>query len=464
MKATKKKVAPIAIDKYIDHIKSDFVSDLKELVDIPSVSMDPNCKKDITKTAVRAKELINKFGATAEIILTDGNPVVIGKFHLSDDYPTVTVYNHLDVQPADAEEWETAPFSMQIVKDKYLGRGTTDDKGPALTALYAANYAHENKIPININFLWELEEEIGGPNFARFLEVNKDNLKTNSIVVSDTIWVSRDKPAISYGLRGMQCMTFRLDTGKKDLHSGLTGGLARNPIGEMAHLISKCYDAKTGEVKIPHFYDDVKDLEQDEIDNFIASGFNTDIFQKAHELYSLRTTDVMDAAKRIWAMPTFEVHGLIGGYTGPGVKTIVPHFSEAKVSMRLVPNQDPNKIIQLVSDFVRSINPDVEICAQGTLQPYVGDFAGPYSQAAKRAMQRAFGKEPAFVREGGSIGAVLSMKDILNVPITFLGLSLPEHGYHSINENYDWQQASGGIKMFVHYFEEIVKIMDPKES
>jgi acetylornithine deacetylase/succinyl-diaminopimelate desuccinylase-like protein len=440
------------IEKYIAGSKQAYEADLKKLVDIPSVSMDPERQGDILKTAETACAYLKSIGANAEIIKTKGNPIVFGEIINDPKYPTVAIYNHLDVQPADASEWKTEPFDMVIEDGVYRGRGTTDDKGPALTVMYAAKYAREQKLPINIKFIWELEEEIGSDHFEQFLKDHKAKLATNSVVVSDTIWVSRERPAIQYGLRGLQGLMIKLKTGAKDVHSGLTGGLARNPIGELAQLIAECYDAKTGVVKIPGFYDDVAPLAKEELANFVKSGFSLSGFQKAHELKSLRAADINEAVTRIWAKPTFEVHGIVGGYTGPGVKTIVPHQAEAKISMRLVPNQDPDKVFDIVSSFIKQRLPDCEIIKEGSLRPFLGDVGGPFNKAAHDAMLFAFGVEPAFNREGGSIGAVLSMNEVLSVPIVFLGLSLPEHGYHSINENFDWRQASGGIKMFIKYF------------
>jgi acetylornithine deacetylase/succinyl-diaminopimelate desuccinylase-like protein len=440
------------LTEYIEKTRSTYEKKLKEWVDTPSVSMDPSHKQDILEQAKKAKELLTELGAHAEIIETKGNPVVTGEFKSGSDHPTVLVYNHLDVQPADASEWKAPPFTMAIEGDKYLGRGTTDDKGPALAVLYAAKYAYDNKIPLNIKFCWELEEEIGSPSFHEFLKKNADSLKAASIVISDTVWVSKDKPAIPYGLRGLQAGLIKLQTGAKDVHSGEVGGLARNPITEMTKLISECVDATTGEVKIPGFYDDVLKESDEELEGFVRSGFSINHFKTAHELRSLRTDNAKEGAARIWARPTFEVHGITGGYSGPGVKTIVPYRAEAKISMRLVPDQDPDKVIELLKKFVKERCPDAEVSKEGSLKPYVGDFKGPFPTAAKQAMKLAFDKDVAFVREGGSIGAVVSMKELLGVPIVFLGLSLPEHGYHAINENFDWQQASGGIKLFVHYF------------
>jgi acetylornithine deacetylase/succinyl-diaminopimelate desuccinylase-like protein len=453
--------AQIDLDKvaaYVKSVQQEYESNLKKFVDIPSVSMEPERKGDIEAAAEFARNLLKDSGASAKIVKTKGYPVVMGEFRAAENAPTVTIYNHLDVQPADPTEWIKPPFNMQIDNGVYSGRGTTDDKGPALSVFYAAEYAHQNGLPLNIKFVWELEEEIGSPNFEQFLKDNRQDLATDSIVISDTIWVSRERPAIPYGLRGMQCCLLKLKTGVKDVHSGLTGGLARNPIGELANLISLCYDAKSGEVKFPGFYDGVSPVDQDELDNFVKSGFTVAKFRAAHELLSTRTEDAKDGAARIWAKPTFEVHGITGGYSGPGVKTIVPHQAEAKISMRLVPEQCPDKIFEALKQFVAKQAPDVEIVRDGSLKPFLGHFKGPFADAAAGAMKAAFGIEPAFTREGGSIGAVVSMQEQIGVPIVFLGLSLPEHGYHAVNENFDWQQASGGMRMFVEYFERISKI------
>ncbi len=443
------------IDQYISSHKSNYEQNLKMLVDIPSVSADPAHKKDVERVAQAASDLLKQFGAQSEIIKTEGNPVVYGCFSHSKDAPTLTIYNHLDVQPADPNEWQNPPFSLTIKDDLYKGRGATDDKGPALAALYAAKYANEKSLPLNIKFIWETEEEIGSPNFLSFLKANKEKLQTDSILVSDTIWLNKDTPSISYGLRGMSCVLVKLRTGKKDVHSGTTGGVARNPIGELSQLINECYDAKTGEVKIPGFYDDVLPVAEHEVDNMKKSGFSIDHFKKAHELMAVRVDDPIEAMKRIWVKPTLEIHGIVGGYTGPGVKTIVPHQAEAKISMRLVPNQKPENIFQLFKNFVKAKCPDAEVIEDGNLCPFLNNYTDKYNQTAAAAIKSTFNCEPVFTREGGSIGAVVSMDEVLKAPIVFLGLSLPEHGYHAINEHFDWQQASGGIKLFADYFNKI---------
>jgi acetylornithine deacetylase/succinyl-diaminopimelate desuccinylase-like protein len=438
-------------------VQNEFESKLREWVEIPSISAEPERRADIERLADNAVQYIRECGGTAEKIPTPGNSVVVGRFLAGPAYPTVTVYNHLDVQPADEPQWKRPPFIFHRENGRYVGRGTTDDKGPALTAFFGARLAFQRKLPLNIQFIWELEEEIGSPNFEHFIKAYAGSLKTDSVVVSDTIWIARGKPAVGYGLRGLAPFRLLLETGTKDVHSGTTGGAARNPIGELCQLISECYDARTGRVKIPGFYADVAKPTRQEMQSFLASGFNVNSFKRAHELKGIRSGSAGEVMQRLWTRPTFEVHGIVGGYTGTGVKTAIAPAAEAKLSIRLVPNQNPDKVFALVRKFVKQRNPDVKVVPESFLSPFLGPRDGPYIDAATDAMRFAFGKKPAFVREGGSIGAVVTMQKYLKVPIVFLGLSLPEHGYHAPNENYDWEQASGGMRMFERYFENLAR-------
>jgi acetylornithine deacetylase/succinyl-diaminopimelate desuccinylase-like protein len=446
---------PRQIDAYLGSIRERFEDRLAHLVEIPTVSMVPDHQPDIERGARAAAELLQECGAQAEIVPTGGNPVIVGTFGAGAGRQTVTIYNHMDVQPAQEPGWKQEPFRFRKEDGRYYGRGSTDDKGPALTALFAARYAADHSIPLNIRFVWEMEEEIGSPHFEEFITKRLPSLQTDSVLVSDTIWLARGTPAIPYGLRGMKPARLVLRTGGKDAHSGLTGGAARNPIAELAAVLCGLHDARTGRVKIPGFYKDVVKPSAKEIRSFQASGFNLKTFQAAHELKSLRTRNPKEVMIRIWASPTFEVHGIAGGYQGPGVKTVVPPFAEAKISMRLVPKQDPKKIFALLKRAVARLNKDVEVIEESGLGPYLGPFTGPYADAAREALRFGFGKAPAFIREGGSIGAVVTMEKYLKAPIMLIGLSLPEHGYHAPNENYDWGQAAGGIKSFVKYFSDI---------
>jgi acetylornithine deacetylase/succinyl-diaminopimelate desuccinylase-like protein len=448
------------ISAFVEAARPEFEAKLREWVEIPTISAEPDHRADIERLADRAVEYLRSLGGEADKFATPGNPVVFGRFFTGENNPTVTIYNHLDVQPANEPQWTRPAFVFGNEDGRYFGRGATDDKGPALSALFGARFAFERKIPLNIQFIWELEEEIGSPNFEHFVKANLARLRTDSVAVSDTIWIARGKPAVAYGLRGLAGMRILLETGTKDVHSGLTGGAARNPIGEICQLLAECHDARTGKVKIPGFYDDVAKLSRKELDNFLASGFDVRRFKRAHELKKIRSEDAADVVRRIWGAPTFEVHGIVGGYTGPGVKTAIAPKAEAKVSMRLVPNQNPDKIFKLVKRFMQDRNPDVEVIPEPFLRPFLGPVEGPYADAARAAVRAAFGKDPAFVREGGSIGAVVTMQKYLKTPIIFLGLSLPEHGYHAPNENFDWEQASGGMRLFANYFELLSRSTD----
>jgi len=430
---------------------------LKDFVEIPSISAEPARKADVERCAELGAATIRALGGRAELHrVPGGNPIVLGAFESGKGRPTVTVYNHLDVQPAskETEPWRTEPFKLTKLGDMYFGRGATDDKGPALSALLGARAAIGAGVPVNVKFLWETEEEVGSPHFAETLRAIGPAAATDAVVVSDTVWVSRGRPSLSAGLRGLQRLTFHLETAETDQHSGTTGGAARNPVAELAQIAAEIFDARTGRVRIPGFYDDVEKLTKKQLADFKAAGFSVKTFMEDHGFKSIRTKDPLEVMKRLWAMPTFEVHGLVGGYAGPGVKTIVPPRAELKASVRLVPDMRGEKVVKLVKAFVKKRNPDVRVEGGSSAAPYKGITSGPWVEAAKRSVKFAFGKDPVFVREGGTIGAVLSMEQILKCPIVFMGLSLPDHGYHAPNENFDWGQAGGGIVAFAKFFEE----------
>ena len=438
--------------------REEFETLLRRFVETPTVSVDPNHLDDIKKGVELTVQTLEGFGAKAQVYRADkGNPVVHATFGNDNSVPTVTVYNHIDVQPAsrETEPWDTEPFTFTKKGDTYYGRGTTDDKGPALSALFGARAAIEANVPVNIRFLWEFEEEIGSPNFEKIITKAATDLRTDSVVVSDTVWVSRNRPASSAGLRGLLGFVLTLETGTVDTHSGETGGASRNPIAELMQLVCELYDARTGKIKIKGFYDDVIPPSKKELQDWANCGFTTRGFKKAHHLKKMRSEDPLEVMKRIWGMPTLEVHGIVGGYQGPGVKSIVPPRAELKASFRLVPVQDPVKIKKLLTAAVKERNPDVNIQFESAAPAFRTVLEGELPQALKRAIKFAFGREAVFVRDGGTIGAMTSIEKVLKCPVLFLGLSLPEHGYHAPNENFDWQQASGGMVAFAKYFEEI---------
>ena len=448
----------------IANLRAEFADKLTALVGIPSVSMEPDRHAEVRRCAELACAYLRESGAQAEVVKTQGLPIVVGRAIQDPAFATVTIYNHLDVQPADSEDWRTSPFTLEAIGDRFFGRGATDDKGPALTALFAARLALAAKVKLNFQFLWECEEEIGSPSFATALAAlakGQPGLRTDSILVSDTIWPSASQPAIPIGLRGLLAFVVRLQTGDKSVHSGTTGGAARNPVGELCALIAACYEARTGKVLIPGFYDGICKPTARERQDLARAGFARKNFQKAHGLRSLRFADDARLREAIMTRPTFEVHGLTGGYAGPGVKTIVPHAAEAKLSCRLVPGQDPKEVFRLVKNFIAQKCPDAEVVFDAALQPYLADSKGPFLQAALAAAKEAFGKDAALTREGGSIGAVVTLARILRKEVVLLGLSLPEDGYHAINESFSWRQAENGMALFYRYFHNLADLAAP---
>ncbi len=448
------------LDARVQSLRPVFVRHLKAVVEIPSVSAQTRHREDIRRCAETAAGLIREVGGTAEIVETAKHPVVLGELMSDPGHPTLSIYNHLDVQPDEEgrDGWTRPPFVFGEAGDRFYARGATDDKGPAVSALMAARLAREEGLPLNIRLIWELEEEIGSPSFAGFMSRHGARLKPDSVLVSDTIWLAAGKPAVPYGLRGLAGATLKLRTAAKDAHSGLAGGVARNPIAELADVVARCADARTGTILIEGFDRTWQPVADEEAKDFVASGFSVESFKRAHQLEKLRSEDPVEVTQRIWGRSTFEVHGIAGGYQDEGVKTVVPPAGEAKVSMRLVPPQDPDECLRLLIAHVKKLNPDVEVTIQKGLRPFAGERTGPFAEAASDALEFGFGARPAFVREGGSIGALLSMVETWNVPLTLLGLSLPEDGYHGPNESFAWGQGRGGMLTFMRYFERVAGI------
>jgi acetylornithine deacetylase/succinyl-diaminopimelate desuccinylase-like protein len=442
---------------YAARVRPSYESWLKRLVEIPTVSSDPARRDDVARGAAAAAELIDSLGGRARVVKTGGHPLVAGAFPGPKGAPTITLYNHLDVQPADrqAEGWRTDPFRFTVRDGRYWGRGTTDDKGPALAALFGAAAAHQAGLPATVKLLWETEEEIGSPHFATTLRKLGRAAATDAVVISDGSWLTRKRPTVASGLRGFKGFRFTLETADADAHSGIAGGAIRNPLAELMALACALHDARTGRVKVPGFYDGIVQPTKQERADFLGSGFTVPRFRKDNHVRLLRSHDALEVMERLWTRPTFEVHGLAGGYQGPGLKSIVPARGELKVSCRLVPGQDPDRIARLVLAFAKKHNPDVVgETTPGGAAASVWKTTGPLAAAVKAAVAFGFGREPAFVRDGGSIGTVLLMEEILGCPVGFLDLSMPDHGYHAPNENFEWAQAASGMAAFARLVEE----------
>jgi len=443
------------INSKIEQEKSKFLAQYTKIVETPSVSSQSKHDSDVRKTAEIARDYLIEAGATAQIFETSGHPVVWGRFENDPKAPTVAIYNHLDVQPAEQgkDGWTMEPFKLVEKDGRFYSRGSTDDKGPAMTAFWGAKMARDFGIKTNVEFIWELEEEDGSPNFHEGIAQIKKVSKAQSVIVSDTVWLSPEQPAMTQSLRGLLGFIVTLNTAQKDTHSGLTGGAARNPITELCELVSKCVNAKTGEILIPGLEKTYKKPTPEMLRDFVNTGFDVARFKKVHGLNLLRSDKPEDVVAAIWAMPTFEVHGIDGGYTGEGIKTVVPHKARALLSMRLAPGQDMDMTYEVVKGYIQSLNKDCSLEIMKESKPFSAPTNTPQNTIIQDAIEFAFGKRPVYAAEGGSIGAVVTMNETLGVPVYFMGLSLPEDNYHGPNESFAWRQIEGGVKAFVKLFE-----------
>jgi acetylornithine deacetylase/succinyl-diaminopimelate desuccinylase-like protein len=435
-----------------------FEDRLRTLVELPTISMDPSRGPEAEACAEVALELIRHFGGTATLLRAGGKPYVHGRFGDPRRH-SVLVYNHLDVQPAEEPEWKGEPFRMRIDGERYLGRGTTDDKGPALTCLLAIAHAVRRDSSLGFQLLWEFEEEVGSPHFPELLREHQARLGgVRAVLVSDTLWVSAEQPSMDVGLRGFQALVLKLRTAEVDAHSGVVGGGAPNPIAALARVLAACFDASTGRILVPGVDEGIVPVSDAEMDLYVQSGFDVERFRSTYGFRRLMANDTRGLLRRLWTEPTFEVHGIAGGYQGPGIKSIVPAWAEAKVSLRLVPGQSPARVVESIRRFVAEVDPLVEVVPLGSAPAFVTSVDAPECKAMDRAAERVLGKGLALTRGGGSIPAVAMMAEMFRAPVLLMGLSLPEHGYHAPNEFFDWTQARRGVELYASWFEELERL------
>ncbi len=435
-----------------------FEDHLRTLVELPTVSADPARGPETEACAEAALALIRHFGGAATLLRVGGKPYVHGRFG-DPKRPSVLVYNHLDVQPADEPEWKGEPFRMRIDGERYLGRGTTDDKGPALTCLLTIAQAVRRDSPLGFQLLWEFEEEVGSPHFSEMMREQRATLgDVRAVLVSDTLWVSAEQPSMDVGLRGFQGLFLKLRTAEVDAHSGVVGGGGPNPLAGLVRVLAACFDASTGRILVPGVLDDVAPVSDAEMDLYVRSGFDVERFRSTYGFRRLLASNPRELLRRLWTQPTFEIHGISGGYQGPGIKSIVPAWAEAKVSLRLVPGQSPAKVVDAIRRFVAELDPLVEVVPVGAAPAFVTSVDAPECKAMNRAAERVLGKGLALTRGGGSIPAVAIMAEMLSAPVLLMGLSLPEHGYHAPNEFFDWTQARRGVELYASWFEELERL------
>lgn len=453
------------LKNYIEQNKDRFLEELFSLIRIPSISSKTENKADMVRCAERWKELILAAGADkAEVMPTDGNPVVYGEKMVDPKAPTVLVYGHYDVMPVDPEElWNTKPFEPVIKDGKIWARGADDDKGQSFMHAKAFEYlVKTGQLTCNVKFMLEGEEEIGSTSLYGFCEKNKELLKSDIILVSDTSMIATDTPSITVGLRGLTYLEVEVKGPNADLHSGIFGGAVANPINILCQMIASLTDERN-RINIPGFYDDVLVVSDEERALMAQAPFNLEEYKKALDIEEIHGEEGYTTIERTGIRPTLDVCGIWGGYTGEGSKTVLPSEAHAKVSMRLVPNQNSQKIAELFQKHFESMAPKcvkvkVTPCHGG--EAYVSPIDMPAYKAAEKAYETTFGKRPIPTRSGGSIPIIAGFEKILGVKSILMGFGLGSDAIHSPNENYKLEHFFKGIETipyFYQYFGEMMK-------
>lgn len=453
------------IKDYIEKNKDRFLDELFGLIRIPSISSLQEHKADMQHAAEYWKNIILNAGADkAEIMLTDGNPVVYGEKIINSSLPTVIVYAHYDVMPVDPIElWKSPPFEPEIRDGKIFARGADDDKGQGFMHAKAFELmVKTNTLPCNVKFMIEGEEEIGSSSLGKWCRQNKEMLKADIILVSDTGMIAPDIPSITTGLRGLAYWQIEVTGPNRDLHSGLFGGAVANPINVLCKMIADMQD-ETGKITIPGFYDDVLEASTEERKKLNMAPFDEEEYKKAIEVKALKGEAGYTTIERTGIRPSFDVCGIWGGYTGEGAKTVLPSKAYAKISCRLVPNQDNEKIAKLFKQYFESIAPDyvsVEVTPLHGGQAYICPIDLPAYKAAEKAYMDVFGKLPVPVRSGGSIPIISTFEQVLGIKSILMGFGLESDSIHSPNENYPVYNFLKGIEtipLFYKYFAEIMQ-------
>lgn len=456
---------------YIEKNKERFLDELIELLKIPSISADSAYREDIRKTAEAIKTQLEKAGCdSVEICETPGNPIVYGEKIIDKNLPTVLVYGHYDVQPPDPLDlWDSAPFEPVIKKTDIhpegaiFARGSCDDKGQMYMHVKALEYmVQTNQLPCNVKFMIEGEEEVGSVSLGWFVERNKEKLKNDVILISDTGMIAKDTPSITTGLRGLSYVEVEVTGPNRDLHSGLYGGAVANPINILCKMIAQLHD-ENNHITIPGFYDDVEELSHDERKKMAEAPFSLDAYKKALDIDDVYGEKGYSTNERNSIRPTLDVNGIWGGYTGEGAKTVIASKAFAKISMRLVPDQDWKKITELFQKHFESIAPAgvrVKVKPHHGGEAYVTPIDSPGYQAAEKAYETTFGKTPIPQRSGGSIPIVALFERELKSKTILMGFGLDSDAIHSPNEHFGiWNYLKGieTIPQFYHYFTEIRK-------
>jgi acetylornithine deacetylase/succinyl-diaminopimelate desuccinylase-like protein len=453
------------LDKILSTLKADHdaaLAELFEFMKFQSVSADPAHGGDVRRCAEWLAALLTRDGFTASVEETGGHPAVVARWQKAPDAPTVLVYGHYDVQPALMEDgWASDPFEPQLRKGRICGRGASDDKGQLFchVAGLRAHLRAVGKLPVNVIMLFEGEEESGSDNLESYLVAKRDQLACDAVIVSDTAQYAGGRAALTYGLRGLTYLEVTLTGPNRDLHSGTLGGVVANPATALARMVGLLLD-ESGRVNVPGFYDDVKPLEQWERDAWAKLNYD-----EAALAAELGVTDLFGepgytAVERMWARPTLDVNGIWSGYTGEGAKTVIPSVAGAKLSCRLVPDQEPDKIAELVERRLRLSCPPgltMEVKHLHGAKPVLLPSEGKFVDCAKAAVGAAWGEDPVFIREGGSIPVVETFVRVLDAPVVLMGFGRPDDRIHGPDERFHLEDFHRGMEASARFWEGLGK-------
>ena len=452
------------LTEYIDSKRDDHLNELYEFLRIPSVSAQSEHKPDIERAAKWVAEKLRAAGLdNVEILPTKMHPLVYGESLRAPGKPTILFYGHYDVQPAEPLDlWTSPAFEPTVRGGNLYGRGTADDKGQVHIHIRALDAIMKTagKLPINLKVMIEGEEEVGSVSLWNYVQKNKEKLKADALVVSDTSMLGKGVPSITYGLRGLNYYQIELTGPERDLHSGVYGGAVPNPLTILTELFAKLHD-KNYRVAVPAFYDRVAMVSKAERKALNALPWKKKDFEKAVGAPGYFGEKGFTTVERLWTRPTFELNGIWGGYQGEGAKTVIPSKAFAKFSTRLVPNQNPHKIAKLVEKHIRKLLPKTVHCKFEVLssgKPWVASYNDPIFKKAQNALEKGFGKKAVFIREGGSIPFVTQMHDTFKVPCVLIGFGLPDENAHAPDEHIALENYFGGIRAIAHFYADLATV------
>ena len=456
------------IISYIEENKDRYIDELSNFLRMESISSSPDHKDETYRCGKWVETHLRDMGMEeVEFIETEGHPIVYAEWMGAPGKPTVLLYGHYDVQPVDPVElWTSGPFEPTIRNGDIYARGTTDDKGQVFTHFKAVEaYMMQNgSLPVNLKMVIEGEEEIGSANLDKFVRENKEKLKADIVLISDTAMYAKGVPTICYGLRGLSYFQIDMAGPNRDLHSGSFGGAVQNPAQALAEMLASLKD-KNGKIKIKGFYDDVLRLTKKEREAFAKLPFNEKKYAKQLGVKELFGEKGYSTLERVWARPTFEINGMWSGFTGEGAKTVLPSKAHAKISMRLVPNQDPKKIARLFKKHIKEITPKnvtVELHEMHGAKPALAPIDSFGVQAATEALRKGFGKKPLYQREGGSIPIVVTFQQMLKATPVLLGFGLPTDNPHSPDEHMHLENFHNGVKTSAYFFDTLAEMSNKK--